>query len=224
MQIGVLGATGPAGSALAARLASLGFDVITGSRDPAKAEGVVGELRQRWGDRVRTLAAGANADAAAAELVAVGVQWEAAVPTVATHADALAGKVVISMANGLTKQGREFQPVFPEEGSIALAMQKAAPEARIVTAFQHVPAAELGNLDHPVECDVVACADDDDARNTVLDLVARIPDLRAFDAGSLANAAGVEAFTASLLSVNLRQRGRASLRLLGVEPRPHEAS
>jgi 8-hydroxy-5-deazaflavin:NADPH oxidoreductase len=222
MKIGVLGATGPAGGALAARLASLGYEVVTGSRDPARASAAVAGLRERWGDRVRSLQPGANADAAAADLVAVGVQWEGAVATVAQYAAALAGKVVVSMANGLTKVGREFHPRFPDEGSLALAMQKAAPEAQIATAFQHVPAAALGDLDRDLESDVVVCADDDAARATVIDLVSAIPNLRGFDAGSLANAIGVETFTATLLSINLRHRGTTSLRLIGVEPRSVE--
>ncbi len=222
MEIGVLGATGPAGGALAARLASLGHDVVTGSRDPARAAAAVTALRERWGDRVRSLQPGSNADAADADLVAVGVQWEGAVATVAQHAPALAGKVVVSMANGLTKVGREFHPRFPDEGSLALAMQKAAPEAQIATAFQHVPAAALGDLDRDLDGDVVVCADDDTARARVIDLVSAIPNLRGFDAGSLANAIGVESFTATLLSINLRHRGSASLRLIGVEPRSVE--
>jgi 8-hydroxy-5-deazaflavin:NADPH oxidoreductase len=224
MRIGVMGATGPAGGALAARLAGLGHEVVAGSRDRARAEAAVAALRERWGERVRRLVPGDNAEAAGADLVAVGVQWEGAVETVARHAPALAGTIVVSMANGLTKVGREFHPIFPDEGSIALAMQKAAPEAHIATAFQHIPAAVLGDLERPVECDVVVCADDDAARAGVLELVGSVPNLRGFDAGSLANAVGVESFTATLLSINLRHRGSASLRLTGVEPRRAEGS
>src|SRR6266487_6542244 len=92
MKIGVLGATGPAGGGLAARLASVGYDVIAGSRDPARAEAAVRKMRERWGDRVGSLEPGSNADAATAELVVVGTQWEAAVPTASQHADALSGR------------------------------------------------------------------------------------------------------------------------------------
>ena len=220
MKIGVLGATGPAGGGLAARLASVGYDVIAGSRDPARAEAAVAKERERWGDRVKSLEPGANADAAAAEIVVVGTQWEAAVPTAKDHADALAGKIVIDMANGLVKEGREFRPVLPEEGSLAMAMQDAVPQAHVVAALQHVPAAALGDLAAAIESDVIVCADDDAARATVLDIVGRIPDVRGFDGGSLANAVGIEAFAAVLLTINLRHKGKASLRLVGVEPRP----
>ena len=220
MKIGVLGATGPAGGGLAARLASVGYGVIAGSRDPARAEAAVRKMRERWGDRLGGLEPGSNADAAAAELVVVGTQWEAAVPTAREHADALSGKVVVSMANGLTKVDREFRPVLPDEGSLTMEMQAAVPQARVAAALQHIPAAALGDLDHAIDSDVIVCAADDDARTTVLDLVARIPDLRGFDGGSLANAVGIEAFAAVLLTINLRHKGKASLRLVGVEPRP----
>lgn len=218
MNIGVMGATGPAGGGLAARLASLGYEVIAGSRDPARAEAAVAKLRGQWGDRVSGLKAGGNADAAAADLVVVATQWEAAVPTAAGHAEALAGKVVIAMANGLAKHGREFHPVLPDEGSISMAMQAAVPDARIVAALHLIPAAVFGNLDQPIDSDVIVCADDDAARGTVLDLVAKIPNVRSFDGGSLVNSVGLEAFAAVLLTINLRHRGRASLRLVGVDP------
>jgi len=218
MKIGVLGATGPAGMGLAARLASVGHEVIAGSRDPARAEAAVAELRDRWGARVDRLKAGSNADAAAGgEQVVLAVPWEGAVETACAHADVLAGKVVVAMANGLAKKGREFHAILPEEGSVSMAVQAAVPELRVVAAFHLVPAAAFGDLDHPMESDVIACGDDDDARTAVMELIIGIPDLRAFDGGSLVNAVGIEAFAAMLLTINLRHRGKAALRLLGVE-------
>jgi hypothetical protein len=218
MEIGVLGATGPAGRGLAARLADAGHTVLAGSRDPARAAAMVSEVHTRWGPRVASLRPATNEEAAAArDVVVVATNWEASLDTTREYADQLAGKVVVAMANGLTKVGREFQAVLPTEGSLAAAMQAAAPDARIVAALQHVPAAAMGELDQPLATDVVVCGDDDDARAQVIGLLDEIPGLRAFDGGSLANAAGVEAFAAVILTVNLRHRGHATLRLDGVE-------
>jgi hypothetical protein len=216
MEIGVLGATGPAGRGIAARLASVGHDVIVGSRDPTRSAKTVASLGERWGDRVGGLRPGSNDDAAAArDLVIVATTWEAAVDTAAAHAPALAGKVVVCMANGLEKIGDEFRAVLPDEGSLAEALQAAAPDARVVAAFQHIPAKAFAELDEPLRSDVIVCADDDEARAAVLALVESIPALRAFDGGSLANAIGIEAFAALLLSVNLRHRGKGTLQLAG---------
>ncbi len=220
MHIGVLGATGPAGRGLAARLASLGHDVILGSREHDRAAVVADELTEEWGARLASLQPGTNEDAAGApDLVIIATTWEAAVPTAADHAALLAGKVVVSMANGLEKVGREFRPVLPPEGSVSAAMQAAAPDARVVSAFQHVPASSFADLDEPLRGDIVVCADEDAARDVVLDLVTSMPELRAFDGGSLANAVGIEAFAALLLSINLRHKGKGSLQLIGVDGR-----
>ena len=217
MQIGVLGATGPAGRGLASRLASVGHDVVAGSREMSRAEAVVSELRDEWGSRVDPLTAGTNADAAAADLVVVATTWEGAVATAAEFAHLLAGKTVIAMANGLEKVGREFHPVLPEGRSLSEAVQAVAPAAHVVAAFQHVPAAAFSALDEPIQSDVVVCGDHEPAREQVLALVAGIPDLRAFDGGSLVNAIGIEAFAAVLLTCNIRHRGKGTLRLLGLE-------
>jgi 8-hydroxy-5-deazaflavin:NADPH oxidoreductase len=223
MQVGVVGGTGPAGRGLGARLASVGHDVVIGSRDAERSAAAVEQLEAQWGERVGSLTAGTNADAAAApDVVVIATTWEAAVDTVREHAGALAGKVVITMANGLEKVGSEFRAVIPAEGSLAQAVQAAAPGARVVAAFQHIPASAFAALDEHLESDVIVCGDDRDAQRAVIDLVGDMPDLRGFDGGSLGNAVGVEAFGAVLLTVNVRHKSHATLKLLGVggSPRP----
>jgi NADPH-dependent F420 reductase len=215
----VLGGTGPAGRGIAVRLAAAGHDVVLGSRDEERAKSTVDGLRERWGDRVATLRPGTNHEAADAELVVNATVWDAAVATAEAHADQLAGKTVIAMGNGLEKRGRQFRPVVPPEGSLAAAVQAAAPRAQVVAALQHVPAAGLADLDHPLASDVLVAGDDPDARTEVLDLIDGIDGLRALDAGSLANALGIEAFAAALLTVNMSHKGEGTLRLEGIGPR-----
>jgi 8-hydroxy-5-deazaflavin:NADPH oxidoreductase len=219
MRIGVLGGTGPAGLGVAGRLAAGGHDVVLGSRDAARAQAAVDGLRERWGDRVATLRAGDNAAAAAQDVVVIATVWDAAVPTAAELKDVLDGKIVVSIANALEKRGRTFHPVLSEEGSIAAAVQAAAPGARVVAALQHVPAAALRDLDTDLESDVLVAGDDDEARLVVADLLEEMPGLRVLDAGALANALGIETFAAALLTVNLRHKGEATLRLGGTGPR-----
>ena len=218
MHIGVLGGTGPAGRGMATRLASAGHRVTLGSRDREKAADVVDELRERWGDRVADLEPGSNQDAAAADLVVLATVWDAAVSTARAHADQLGGKIVISMANGLEKRGRQFVPVLSPAGSIAAEVKAEAPDALVVAAFHLVPAAALADISRPLTGDVLVVGDEE-GRPTVLDLIDAIPDLRAFDAGPLENTIGLETFSAALLTVNLRHKGEGSLRIEGVGPR-----
>lgn len=217
MHIGILGATGPAGQALAARLSDLGHDVWVGSRDAARAEEIVAILQARWGDRVASIRGVANREAAEnGEVVVVAVPWQAAGSVAADAGAAMAGKIVISMANALERRGDEFVAVVPPEGSVAAGVVKAAPEARMVAAFHHVPARELGALDEAIDADVLVCSDDRDAAAEVCDLVRTIPRLAPIDVGGLGNAVGIEAFTAVLLSVNRRYKVRTGVRLTGL--------
>ena len=216
MRIGILGATGPAGSGLAARLASVGHEVLFGSRSVDKAKRAVDELVEQWGDRVSECHPCDNAWACDAPVVVLAVQAEAAIPTVHEHAERLPGKIVVSMANNLVKHGNEFNAVLPPHGSVAAEIQALLWRSRVCTAFHLVPAAEFAALDRPMESDVVVLGDEDEAKSTLMEITTSIPNLRALDGGSLRNAVGMETFAAVLLTVNVRHRMRASLRLTSV--------
>ena len=216
VHVGILGGTGPAGRALAARLASVGVHVVIGSRSADRAASVSDDLRQRWPNRTLTLDAGGNPDAARADLVVVATPWDAAAETTASVAAALGGKVVVSMANALVKQDNELVAVVPELGSVAAAVQQAAPDALVSAAFHHVPARSLADLDNRIDGDVIVCSDHDYAFEATAELVRMIPGLRALHGGSLASAGPVEAFTAVLLGVNRRYKARAVVRLTGI--------
>ena len=84
-------------------------------------------------------------------VVVIATPWDAAYGTATSVADDLDGKVVICMANALTRIGKEFQPLVPPRGSVAASVQAAVPGCRVSAGFHHVPAKELGDLDHPIE-------------------------------------------------------------------------
>jgi len=217
MRIGILGATGPAGSGLAARLASVGFDVVLGSRSKYKAMEVRDSLVSRWSDHDLNIEASDSAGAAEADVVVIATPWDAAASTAASVSKQLDGKVVISMANALAKVGNEFQPLVPPRGSVAANVQAAIPRSLVAAAFHHVPAKELGDLSEPVVSDVLICSDHPAATNTTVDIVRRIPDMRPLDAGQLSNAAPIEAFAAVLLQLNVRYKTRAAVKFTGID-------
>jgi NADPH-dependent F420 reductase len=216
MRIGIFGATGPAGSGLALRLASVGYDVLVGSRSQERCDRVVADLTDQWPDRRLPIVPVLNEQAAEADLVVIATPWEGAATTAHAHSGALGGKVVVSMANALVRVGSEFQPLIPPRGSVAAHVQAAVPNARVVAAFHHLPAKELARLDHPVESDVLVCGDDRAAVQTTMDVAARIPGCRPLDAGELSNATAIEAFTAVLLQLNVRYKTRVAPRLTGI--------
>jgi NADPH-dependent F420 reductase len=201
---------------LAARLASVGHEVLFGSRSAEKAEHAVAELQQKWGERLANLHPCDNAAACDAPVVILAVHADSAIPTVQEHAEHLHNKIVVSMANNLVKNGNEFNAVLPPHGSVAAEIQALLWRSHVCTAFHLVPAAEFAALDHDMESDVVVLGDEDEAKATVMEITASIPDLRPLDGGSLRNAVGMETFAAVLLTVNVRHKMRASLRLTTV--------
>lgn len=215
--IGYLGGTGPAGSALAVRLASVGYPACIGSRTAERGEEVALEMKKKWHSRALDITGGDNPTAARCDIIVLATPWDSAATTVTELASDLRGKIVITMANALVRVGREFQPLIPPRGSIAAHVQAAIPESMVVAAFQHLPATELGALDHEVDSDVLICSDYPQATATVSEMVARIAGCRPLNAGLLSNALAIEALTAVLLQLNVRYKTRVAPRFTGID-------
>ena len=220
MKIGILGGTGPAGSALAARLADVGYETVIGSRSKYRAMEAVDGLLEAWPGRSLAISAGANEDAADCDVVVVATPWDGATQTVASVREHLHGKVIISMANALTRIGKEFQPLVPPRGSVAASVAAVVPDCMVAAAFHHVPAKELGDLDHPIESDVLICSDHEAATAVTSELVAAIPNMRPLDAGELSQATPIESFTSVLLQLNVRYKTRVAVKFTGIPEQP----
>jgi NADPH-dependent F420 reductase len=222
VRIGVLGATGPAGQAAASQFAAIGIEVVIGSRSLERAQETVTALRDRWQERDLPLVAGDNQAASGADLVIVATPWEGVLSTVGALAESLSGKTVVSMANALTRWGRDMVPLVPPTGSVAVAVARYLPGSHVVGAFHHLPAEPWADLDHPLDADVLVCGDHRQSVGQVVELVDRLPGLRGVDTGGLASALAIEALTPALLEVNRRYKTHAALRLTGLPARLEE--
>ncbi len=214
-----LGGTGAEGSGLALRFAAAGFQVTIGSRSLEKAQAAAGELNAVLDGGA--IAAAANLAAAeAADIAVLTVPYAAQQATALDVASALQGKILIDATVPLVppKVGRVQ---LPDGGSAVAALQQALGDSiRVVSAFQNVSAQHLRELGHGIDCDVLVCADDIEAREMVVQL-ARAIGLRAWHAGPLANSAAAEALTSVLISINRRHKvPGAGIRITGVEDEP----
>jgi NADPH-dependent F420 reductase len=201
---------------VAVRLARAGVSVTLGSRDAERAAGVASEVVARWPDLTLPISGSDNEGAAAADLVILATPWDSAIPTVRSLREALAGKVVVSMANALVKEGREMLALIPPRGSVAAAVQAAVPASLIAAAFHHLPASEMEDLESGLEADVLVCSDHPDAAAATIELIELMDGLRPLNAGSLSQAAAIEAFTAVCITLNIRHKAHSTLRMLGI--------
>lgn len=213
--IAVLGGTGKEGGGLALRWAHKGYRVIVGSRTSERAQEAAAAMNETLG--TDAVSGAANPDAAAeADIIVLAVPFAAQQSTVKEVEAALAGKILIDVTVPLVppKVGRVQ---LPNGGSAVEAVQTMLGEGvRVVSAFQNISAHHLTKLDEEIECDVLVCADDSDAAETVVALATEIG-LRAWNAGPLCNSVVAEGLTSVLIALNRRYKVPGSgIRITGV--------
>ena len=201
---------------MAVRLAAAGMTVTLGSRDAERAGAVAEEVVGNWPGLHLEISGADNADAALARIVVLATPWDSAMATLKPLREALAGKVVISMANALVREGREMLALIPPRGSVAAAVQAALPESLVSAAFHHLPAGEMENLESGLEADVLVCSDHPEATAATASLIEEMNGLRPINVGSLNQAAAIEAFTAVCITLNMRHKVHSTLRIAGI--------
>jgi len=215
MRVAVLGGTGKEGSGLAMRWALNGYHVIIGSRDAARAAQRAAEMNEQLGGEY--LVGMDNAAAAAgADLVVLSVPYSAHKDTLESVREQLAGKILVDVTVPLAPPKVRVVSV-PEGKAAALETRDIVGETvRVVSAFQNVSAEKMQDPNLPVDCDVLVCSDDAEAKADVMKLVAAAG-MRGVDAGPLANAVAAEALTPVLLHINKAYGVKgAGIRITGI--------
>ncbi len=215
--LGVVGGTGPQGRGLAARWAQAGHQVYVGSRSREKAERVVRGLRESIGPEPAVRGATNEEAVESAEIVVLTFPYEAQSATLNELRDAIGHKIVVNVVNPMTFDDIGPKAVPVAAGSAAEECQQLLPDARVVSAFNAVPARRLIRVEEPVDCDVPICSDDPEAGHSVAHLASRLPGVLGIDCGPLRNSRYIENLTPVLLSINRRYGIHAAIRIDGVE-------
>lgn len=202
--ISILGGTGAQGSALALRWARAGYPVVIGSRSPQKAADACKAMSSQIGNA--NISYDDNAGAAAkGEIVVLCVPYASQRDTVESVQSALHGKILIDATVPLVPP-KVARVQLPEGGSAVAAIQEMLGNSvKVVSAFQNVASHMLADLSAAVECDVLVCGNDIEARETVIKLAGDIG-MRALHAGPIVNSAAAEALTSILISINSRYK------------------
>jgi len=217
--LAILGGTGDLGTGLARRWAQAGYSVVIGSRTADKAEAAVADLlavmQQRGVTAIDVRGTDNLAAAQAADIVAITVPFSHQASTLELVKPALQGKILIDVTVPLVppKVARVQLPEAGSAGQIAQAL--LGDGVRVVSAFQNVAAHHLQE-GHALECDVLVCGDDKEARAAVIGLI-EAAGMRGFHAGSIANAAAAEALTSVLIFINKQYSCHAGIRITGLD-------
>lgn len=199
-KIAVLGGTGKEGSGLALRWANAGHRIVIGSRSRERAQEAAAAINAHIGVE---RAEGADNPAAAriGEIVVLTVPYAAQLSALDEVKTALVGKILVDVTVPLVPP-QVGRVQLPDGGSAAVKAQTMlGPGVRVVSAFQNISAELLSEIGQAIDCDVLVCGDDRDARAHVIAL-AQDAGMRAFHAGPLANSVVAEALTSVLITIN----------------------
>ena len=217
--IGIIGGSGAEGTALALRFGKAGARVLIGSRELTKAQEAARRIATNVGANVEGRT---NPDAAAeAEIVVLTVPLAAQAGIMKSIRDSLRpGTILVDATVPLEVAigGRVSRTVALWDGSAAQQAARLTPDGvHVVAAFHGLSAHALADLDRPVDCDVLLCGDNAEAKAIVAELTRLIPGARAVDAGGLDNARYLECVAALLISLNLRHKVKeAGIRITGL--------
>ena len=219
-KIAIVGGTGPQGTGLALRWARAGEDIVIGSRDEHRGVQAAAAIAERTGSK-SVVGAENKAAVQAADVVVLTVPFEGQAEMLKHIKPALrAGQILIDATVPLASAvgGRATRVLGVWQGSAVQQTAELVPkDVAVVAAFQNVSASHL-NEEKPIDCDVLICTDDENARKTTAELVEKIPGLKAVDAGKLENCRIVEQITALLISLNIRHKLQgAGFRITGLD-------
>lgn len=192
---GIIGA-GNVGAGLATALVRGGHAVTLTNSDPT-------------GDKLAAAAqaagatAGTLADALATDVVVLATPFGTAVEIATENAAALAGKVVVDVTNPLSDDYMNLTVGF--DTSAAETIQAAAPEARVVKAFNTVFAATYTNEALTEAGVYVPVAGDEAEAKSVVLAAAKDAGFDAVDAGALSVARFLEPTVMNLIHLGFAQ-------------------
>ncbi len=163
-KVAVLG-TGTVGITLANGFQKYGYDVALGSRDGKQPEG--------WSGAVGTF----QEVARTAEIVVLSVRGEAAEQLVQNLTSELAGKIVIDTTNPIDTTKPPVNGVLhfftSLSDSLLERLQKIAPEAKFVKAFNSVGSGYMVNPTFETTPTMFICGNDEAAKKTVGGIIAQ---------------------------------------------------
>ncbi len=217
--VSIIGASGALGFGLAVRLARAGSQVVLGSRDPQRAGETV--VRARAAVPAGRFDCALNAEAASeCDLVILAVPFRNHAETLHNLRDALhPGQIVIDATVPLAAAigGKATRTIGVWQGSAAQQAQEMVPEGvAVISALHTISAASLRDLDCVLDEDVLLAGDTRADKARVAALLDAIEGLRCVDCGRLEMARLTEQLTALMISINVRYKAHAGVRITGL--------
>jgi 8-hydroxy-5-deazaflavin:NADPH oxidoreductase len=214
--IPIIGGTGALGWGLALRLANAGAPVMIGSRSAARAGEAAARLRGAAPD-AQVMGLVNEHAARRGPIVFLTVPFRAQSENLNNLREALEpGQILVdcTVPTAAAVGGKATRTLGVWQGSAAQQAQEMVPDGVTVIAALHtVSAPVLGDPAAKLDEDVLICGDRKADKSRVAGIVELIPGLRAVNAGALEMARIVEQLTPLLISINVRYKAQAGIRI-----------
>jgi NADPH-dependent F420 reductase len=215
----IVGGTGALGFGLALRLGRSGVPVVIGSREQSRAREAAARAREAVPEGSFT----GEQNAAAvreAQIVILAVPFLNQSENLTNLKSSLSdGQLLVDTTVPLAAavSGRATRILGVWQGSAAQQAREMAPSGvRVVSALHTVSAALLTDLDHVLDEDVLICGDGREDKAQLAELIRRIDGLRPVDCGPLEMARILEQLTPLIISINVRHKVRAGIKITGL--------
>ncbi|NSL54607.1 NADPH-dependent F420 reductase [Uliginosibacterium aquaticum] len=182
MKIAIIG-TGNMGAGLASALAAAGHEISVGARDLTKAAALAEKIGHG------TVGGGIAAVAKLADVVILALPFGAAAEAIKLAGD-LAGKLLIDISNPISADYKEL--TIGHTTSAAEEIQKLAPQARVVKAFNTIFAQLMAPESRSGKTLQVFVAGDDATAKATVSGLAQSIGFEAVEAGPLSNSRFIE--------------------------------
>ncbi|HEY9077156.1 MAG TPA: NADPH-dependent F420 reductase [Anaerolineaceae bacterium] len=213
-KIAIVGGTGKEGKGLAYRWAKAGLPVIIGSRSEEKAVQAAAEVNNRLA--VHLVSGMQNHEAVSqADLIVLTIPFAFHREILLELKNVLQGKILVDVTVPLVPP-KITRVQMPPEGSAAQQAQAILGEdVMVVAAFQNISYEHLMD-DDEIQCDVIVCGGNKEARQQVLSLVS-LAGMIGWDGGVIENSVVVEGLTSILIGLN-KQYGvqSAGIKIVGI--------
>ncbi|PTD93773.1 NADPH-dependent F420 reductase [archaeon SCG-AAA382B04] len=205
MDIGLIGGTGDIGKGFAIRWGK-NHRINVGSREEERAKRAAKRYREKLEKKDFSycdIEGYKNSEAIReSDVVILSLPFEVITDTLDSLKKHFSDQIVIS----------PVVPMYKSEGVFECRPKCAAKVIRnylpnsidLVSAFHSVPAGKLADLNKSLNCDVVVCGDNENAKEVVFELIQDINGLRPLEGGSLEVSTLCESLTPLLLNIAIR--------------------
>ena len=178
--------------------------IFIGSREKNKSEEIVAEINKKIPSGSALIEGGTNQEAInrSTEIIIFAVPWEAHNYLLNDLKDQIGKKTLVDIVVPLSKNDPKKVSMPPEGSATEAAQSILGKETPVVGALHNVSATTLQNLDWKINCDVLVCGNNLNARKQVMSLIEKIG-VTAYNAGDAESARCIEALTSILIRINI---------------------